>query len=129
MPEGKDENVEDMPPSVKLIVKTLQHEAPLTQKELSRSTLLPSRTVRYAINRLEKVGAINSKTNMHDARQQVYDLPNLIQSGETTTDTPRSNNASKKSSDETSGKSSKTEGISDQDLLGKIQSEFEKMDI
>ncbi|OLD31139.1 MAG: sugar kinase, partial [Thaumarchaeota archaeon 13_1_40CM_2_39_7] len=42
----------NMPPSSKLLLKTLQYEGSLTQKELAAKTLLPDRTVRLALRHL-----------------------------------------------------------------------------
>jgi len=39
----------NMPPSSKLLLKTLEYEGSLTQKELAAKTLLPDRTVRLAL--------------------------------------------------------------------------------
>ena len=47
------EAVRDLPPSAKLVAKVLEYNDTLTQSQLADETLLPPRTVRYALNRLE----------------------------------------------------------------------------
>jgi hypothetical protein len=126
--EYEDETAEDFPPSVKLVVKTLQHEAPLTQKQLCQSTLLSPRTARYAINRLEDAGAIDSKPNPDDARQQVYDLPSSIQPSRTRPDTETSGDVPKESNSDILTESPQSESTSDQDLMSKIESEFKELE-
>lgn len=59
----------ELPPSVKLVVKVLEAEAPLTQQEITHETLLPERTVRYAISRLEDEDLVNSKPGIRDTRR------------------------------------------------------------
>lgn len=61
-----------LPPSAKLVAKVLDHTSPLTLRELADHTLLPDRTVRYAINRLENAGLIQSRYSHTDARKQLY---------------------------------------------------------
>jgi DNA-binding transcriptional ArsR family regulator len=64
------------PPSAKLVAKVLELDAPLSQGQLADESLLPDRTVRYALNRLEEVGLVASRYSFHDARKQVYFLTN-----------------------------------------------------
>ncbi|MFC7216163.1 winged helix-turn-helix transcriptional regulator [Saliphagus sp. GCM10025334] len=62
----------DLPPSAKLVYKVLELEGELTQKQLIDETLLSPRTVRFALERLESVGAIEEETYFRDARQSLY---------------------------------------------------------
>lgn len=64
----------DLPPSAKLVAKVLETDAPLTQNELSEESLLPDRTVCYALARLEECGLVCSRYSYMDARKQVYYL-------------------------------------------------------
>ena len=48
------EELLSMPPSSKLLLKTLEYEGALTQKDLANKTLLPARTVRLALSHLLK---------------------------------------------------------------------------
>jgi DNA-binding MarR family transcriptional regulator len=64
----------DLPPSAKLVVKALEHRGQLTQRGLAEETLLPTRTVRYALGRLETVGVVNRRISFTDARKRIYTL-------------------------------------------------------
>jgi DNA-binding MarR family transcriptional regulator len=64
----------DLPPSAKLVAKTLEYEGELTQSGLAAETLLPPRTVRHALKRLEEHEIVESRISFVDARQRVYSL-------------------------------------------------------
>jgi DNA-binding MarR family transcriptional regulator len=64
----------DLPPSAKLVAKTLEYEGELTQSGLATETLLPARTVRHALKRLEEHDIVESRISFVDARQRVYSL-------------------------------------------------------
>jgi DNA-binding MarR family transcriptional regulator len=66
--------VAELPPSAKLVAKTLEYNDALTQSELAEETLLPPRTVRYALNRLEEVDVVDSRFSFADARKRIYTL-------------------------------------------------------
>jgi DNA-binding MarR family transcriptional regulator len=68
------ERLRELPPSAKLIAKVLQTESPLSQGQLAEESLLPDRTVRYALNRLEESDLVSSRYSFKDARKQVYSL-------------------------------------------------------
>lgn len=68
------EDVRDLPPSAKLVFKTLEYQGKLTQKQLVEETMLSARTVRFAINKLADAEVVTSQINIHDARQQIYTL-------------------------------------------------------
>ena len=68
------EAVRDLPPSAKLVAKELEYGGSSTQQALAEETLLPPRTVRYALTRLEEVGAVESRFSFADARKRVYEL-------------------------------------------------------
>ncbi|AUG46495.1 ArsR family transcriptional regulator [Haloarcula taiwanensis] len=71
---GGWEAVRDLPPSAKLVAKVLEYNETLTQSQLAEETLLPPRTVRYALSRLEDVGVIESRFSFADARKRIYTL-------------------------------------------------------
>ncbi len=71
--EYRDRLIE-LPPSAKLVAKVLEGDSPLSQGQLAEESLLPDRTVRYALNRLEEVGIVGSRYSFRDARKQVYYL-------------------------------------------------------
>jgi DNA-binding MarR family transcriptional regulator len=66
--------VRALPPSAKLVAKVLEYNETLTQSQLAEETLLPPRTVRYALNRLEEAGAVDSRFSFADARKRLYSL-------------------------------------------------------
>lgn len=68
------EVIRDLPPSAKLVAKTLEYEGTQTQEQLVRETLLPPRTVRYALTRLEERGVIDVRFSFTDARKRLYTL-------------------------------------------------------
>jgi len=68
------ERLRDLPPSAKLVAKVLEMDAPLSQGQLAEESLLPDRTVRYALNRLEDEDLVGSRYSFKDARKQVYFL-------------------------------------------------------
>jgi DNA-binding MarR family transcriptional regulator len=66
--------VRDLPPSAKLVAKVLEYKGTLTQSQLAEESLLPPRTVRYALTRLEEVEVVESRFSFTDARKRVYTL-------------------------------------------------------
>lgn len=74
-PEFRD-RLRELPPSAKLVAKVLEGASPLSQGQLAEESLLPDRTVRYALNRLEDAGLVDSRYSFNDARKQVYFLVN-----------------------------------------------------
>lgn len=68
------ERLRELPPSAKLVAKVLETDAPLSQGRLAEESLLPDRTVRYALNRLEESDLVESRYSFQDARKQVYFL-------------------------------------------------------
>jgi len=69
----KLEELIDMPPSAKYVLKILELKGPLTVKEISEITLLPERTVRYALTELTKKGLVKRRISLRDARQVYYE--------------------------------------------------------
>ena len=68
------ESLRELPPSAKLVAKVLDGSKPLSQGELADRSLLPDRTVRYALNRLDDAGLIDTRYSFRDARKLVYFL-------------------------------------------------------
>ena len=66
--------VRDLPPSAKLVAKVLDYNDTLTQSEIVEETLLPPRTVRYALSRLEDVDVVEARFSFSDARKRLYTL-------------------------------------------------------
>lgn len=61
-----------IPPSAKLILKTLEYEGPLTHRELMKKTMLPDRTMRQALALLIDKGMVKRRPLLRDARQKLY---------------------------------------------------------
>jgi DNA-binding MarR family transcriptional regulator len=66
--------IREMPPSAKLVAKVLDYNDTLTQSQLAEETLLPPRTVRYALSRLEDAEVVDSRFSFSDARKRIYTL-------------------------------------------------------
>lgn len=64
----------ELPPSAKLVAKVLEYNERLTQTQIAEETLLPPRTVRYALTRLEDHDVVESRFSFVDARKRVYTL-------------------------------------------------------
>ena len=73
------EDLLSMPPSSKLLLKTLEYEGALTRKELAGKTLLPGRTVRLALSNLIRKGYVKKKVSARDARQKIYEISGRIE--------------------------------------------------
>lgn len=72
--EGFREVLREQPPSAKLVAKVLAAESWLSHERIATETLLPRRTVSYALNRLEDVGLATSRRDLGDPRKKVYVL-------------------------------------------------------
>lgn len=74
------EDLLNMPPSSKLLLKTLEFEGLMTQKDLVTKTLLPDRTVRLALRHLLDKGYVKKKISIRDSRQKIYEIsrPSLL---------------------------------------------------
>jgi DNA-binding transcriptional ArsR family regulator len=64
----------ELPASAKLVATVLAHEGALTGTGLAEETRLPSRTVRYALRRLEAADVVQAGPALRDARMRVYRL-------------------------------------------------------
>ncbi|MEM0364273.1 MAG: MarR family transcriptional regulator [Candidatus Nitrosocaldus sp.] len=68
------EDMLGMPPSAKLVLKTLEYEGPMSQRDLIARTMLPARTLRLALNHLIQKGYVRRRASLRDARQKIYEL-------------------------------------------------------
>lgn len=68
------ERLRELPPSAKLVAKVLEVDEPLSQAQLAEESLLPDRTVRYALTRLQEHNLVSARYSLQDARKQVYML-------------------------------------------------------
>lgn len=66
------ERLRELPPSAKLIARILVADGPLAQDAIASTTLLPPRTVRYGLTRLEEATLVSARPSLQDARKQVY---------------------------------------------------------
>lgn len=67
------QNLAGLPPSAKFVYYVIKMEGPLTQRAITEKSLLPPRTVRYALNRLEEGDTITKRVYLKDTRQRLYD--------------------------------------------------------
>lgn len=59
---------------MKLVARTLADDAPLATGEIVERSLLPARTARYALNRLDEAGLVEFEWSGTDGRTQTYVL-------------------------------------------------------
>jgi DNA-binding transcriptional ArsR family regulator len=71
---GFREKLREQPPSAKFIAKVLASGAHLSQDVIIDETLLPRRTVSYALKRLNEAGLVTSRRHVSDPRKHVYEL-------------------------------------------------------
>ncbi len=64
----------EIPPSAKLVLKVLEYQDQLTQKQIILETMLPSRTVRYALSILISEGIVKKQVSLRDSRQALYSV-------------------------------------------------------
>ena len=77
MSQSTREEIEDLPPSAKLVLKVLEYRGSLTQKQIIEESMLSARTVRYALERLEDIGVVTEDIYFADARQSLYEVTDL----------------------------------------------------
>ncbi len=63
---------DDLPASARVLARLLTERGPLTHRDLVGASELPARTVRWAVNRLQKQGVVEGRANLRDARQHLY---------------------------------------------------------
>ena len=71
------EDLFNMPPSSKLLLKILEYEGSMTQKELVSKSHLPDRTVRMAMSHLLEKGYVKRKVSIRDSRQKIYEISKI----------------------------------------------------
>ncbi len=72
--EMSEDLAHDLPPSAKLVLKVLEYKGQLSQKEIIEETMLPPRTVRYALSLLMSEGVIMKRISLRDSRQGLYQV-------------------------------------------------------
>jgi Fic family protein len=76
MSMSMNEAIKQLPPSAKLVFKVLEQKGPLTQQQITEESMLPNRTVRYALEQLDDIELLYEDIYFPDARQQLYELNN-----------------------------------------------------
>ncbi len=74
LPEPYRSQFEAYPPSAKLVYIALVADGPMTQGEVADETMLPPRTVRSALDRLERDEFVTSERYIPDARRTLFDV-------------------------------------------------------
>ena len=72
--EMSEDLAQDLPPSAKLVLKVLEYQGQLSQKEIIEETMLPPRTVRYALSLLMSEGVVMKRLSLRDSRQGLYQV-------------------------------------------------------
>lgn len=80
-----ESTVAELPPSAKLVYKTLEYEGALTQSQLAEESLLPQRTVRHALGKLQEAGVVEESAYLMDARKSMYTPVTAEAEADTTT--------------------------------------------
>jgi NAD+ kinase len=70
--EEFEDRAQELPPSAKLVLKILEYQGELTQKAIIEETMLPSRTVRYALSLLISESLVEKRISLRDSRQGLY---------------------------------------------------------
>ncbi|MGC8948594.1 MAG: MarR family transcriptional regulator [Thermoprotei archaeon] len=68
----KIEKLMKIPPSARLILKSIEYEGPLSQIDIVKKTGLSPRTVRHALSILLRRGMISKKPDVRDLRRSIY---------------------------------------------------------
>lgn len=74
MSESESGWTNGLSPSAKLVVKVLEYQGSLTQKEIIEQSRLSGRTVRNALEQLQHAGTVEKGICIEDARQNRYKL-------------------------------------------------------
>jgi len=69
---GTYKELQSLPPSAKFVYKMLELEGPMSVRDLAAKTLLPERTVRYALNILLDKGLVEKVVDPRDPRRHIY---------------------------------------------------------
>ncbi len=79
MPGEYDPREPRLSPSARLVLKVLETNGWMTQKQISDQTSLPSRTVKYAIKKLKETAKLQEKPNLRDMRGKFYKYVSSLQ--------------------------------------------------
>ncbi|MFX1380118.1 MAG: MarR family transcriptional regulator [Promethearchaeota archaeon] len=70
--EEKNELI-SLSPSSKFILYLIKHRGPLKEKDIIKKTLLPKRTVAYALKKLQDKNFIKKYKDMKDKRLSIFE--------------------------------------------------------
>jgi DNA-binding MarR family transcriptional regulator len=62
----------DLPPSAIIVLDKLEHQGPMTPKDISREVSLAPRTVSFALGKLIRQNLCKKIPNLRDMRQPLY---------------------------------------------------------
>lgn len=68
-------------PSAKLVFRVLPHDHPLTSQEIAGKTLLPQRTVRYALSKLNDADLAEERVEPQEPRTRLYTSQTIAEWG------------------------------------------------
>ncbi|MGQ4873473.1 MAG: MarR family transcriptional regulator [Promethearchaeia archaeon] len=69
---NKQRHLYNLSPSSKFILYILKQRGPLNQKEILRKTLLPKRTIAYALKKLQDLNFITKIKDDKDKRVSIF---------------------------------------------------------
>ncbi|WP_425498404.1 ArsR family transcriptional regulator [Halogeometricum salsisoli] len=72
----ENSELRDLPPSAKLVYKTLEYTGESTQQQIIKESQLSPRTVRNALQRLKEIDAVTEDVFIPDARKSIYRIVN-----------------------------------------------------
>lgn len=79
--EKRFERLNALSPSAKFVYSVLREGDSLTQDEITEQTLLPIRTVRHALSKLEQEDLVEKRPSTQDARTNHY-FANPVKQGD-----------------------------------------------
>lgn len=68
------ENLYSLSPSSKFILYLLKQRGPLSQIEILKKTLLPKRTVAYALKKLQEKNFVKKRKDNKDKRISIFEI-------------------------------------------------------
>lgn len=71
----------NLSPSAKLVFRVLQHDQPLTSRDIAEKTLLPKRTVRDALSKLDDADLAEEHVDPQQPRTRLYTPLPVAESG------------------------------------------------
>ncbi|MFX1364572.1 MAG: MarR family transcriptional regulator [Promethearchaeota archaeon] len=66
-------NLIALSPSSKFVLYILKQRGPLKEKEIIKKTLLPKRTIAYALKKLQEMNFIRKSKDIYDKRVSIFE--------------------------------------------------------